>query len=139
MVELGTLANVAEIVGAASVVAGLAYAVWEVRTYRESKRREELSRILEVAQSEAWSRAARRVFRLPDDADLGVIEEDEERGWAVNHVAISLNFIGFLIHEGVHPLEMGGRAQAGAHLALWRKIRRWVDAAEQTAGEPIFV
>lgn len=141
MVELGTVANVAEIVGGASVVAGLLYALWEVRRFRREERREAaLALWQEIGTSESWSRAMRRVYRLPDDADPQVIEEDPERAAAVNQVATALNVHGFLAHDGFVPVEMNARAQAGVHLGLWRKIRRWVAVVEETSDNPeVFV
>lgn len=141
MVELGTLANVAEIVGAASVVAGLFYAWWEVRKFREEKRRQAgMALWQDVGTSEAWSRALRRVYRLPEDADPQIIEEDPERAAAVNHVATALNIHGFLVYDGVVPADMSAQAQAGIHLDVWRRIRLWVETIEQTGGNPeVFV
>lgn len=137
MVDLGTLANVAEIVGAVSVVVGLVYAAWEVRRYREEKHRQSgMALWQEIGGSEAWTRAVRRVWRLPDDADPSVIEEDPERSEAANQVATMLNVNGFLIHEGIMPADLAARSQGGSHLVLWRKIRRWVEAAEEQGGSP---
>lgn len=137
MVELGTWANVAEIVGGVSVVLGLVYAVWEVRRYREEKRREAgMALWQDIGASEVWTRAVRRVWRLPDDADPAIIEEDPERGAAVNQVANLLNIHGWLVYEGVTPAEMSARSQAGTHLVIWRKIRRWIRASEEAGENP---
>lgn len=137
MVELGTLADVAEIVGGISVVAGLLYALWEIRRFRAEQRRESgLALWQEIGTSEHWNRALRRVWRLPEDADPEIIEEDPDRAAAVNQVATTLNIHGILVYEGLAPFDLHARAQAGLHLGVWRRIRRWVAVVEETSDNP---
>lgn len=139
MVELGTLANVAEVVGGAAVLTGLAYAVWEIRRYREQQRREAGMRWLETFQSEAWARSVRRVWRLPDDADPAVIAEDPGREAAVNHFVTVMNIWGFLVHDGIVPEDLASRAAAADVMPVaWRKLRRWVRAVEEVGGTQPF-
>lgn len=134
MVELGTLANIAEIVGGIAVITGLAYAVWEVRRYQEQKRRDAAMRWLEAFWSREYARSIRRVWRLPDDADPALIGEDPEREIAVVHVVNVHNLWGWLVHEGVVPEELVASPDARVAPVVWRKTRRWVRATEEQGG-----
>ncbi len=67
---LETLANLAELIGGAAVLGGVAFAVWQIRQYRQQRRDAAAIEIVRTIQSREFAEAFRLLSRVPDGISL---------------------------------------------------------------------
>lgn len=127
MVELGWAANVAEIVGASTVLVAVLVGWMEVRQARHERRRQTARDQAEVLGSMEWARAISRVWQLPDEIPAREMGEDQELADAANFVAANLNNLGYMVNRGlIEPEDMKGLNWRPTYRMCWRKLRRFV-------------
>ena len=122
MGDLGTFANIAEIIGVIIVVGGVAFAVVQIRDFR--RQRFELATIEAVRtfQSPELNRAFRVLQGLPDGFsihDMGKFESDVQD--AVLLVATTYESLGVLVHRRVVSLDLVGELMGGSIQTAWAK------------------
>lgn len=125
---LQTLANLAEIIGGAAVVGGVAFAMWQVRQYREQRRDLAAIEIVRSLQSPEFIDAFRLLSRVPDGIGLQALRDHgEDYENAAIRIGAMGETIGFIVHRGVAPLELVREQAGGLLLLMWRKLHVWVD------------
>ncbi|NNM06110.1 MAG: hypothetical protein HKO65_13560 [Gemmatimonadetes bacterium] len=71
---LQTLANLGEFLGGMAVIAGVVFAVIQIRQYREGKHREIALELLRSFQTPDFARALRAVYNMPEGLTKAEIE-----------------------------------------------------------------
>ena len=71
---LQTLANLGEFLGGMAVIAGVVFAVIQIRQYREGKQREIALELLRSFQTPDFAKALMTVYNMPGDLTKGEIE-----------------------------------------------------------------
>jgi hypothetical protein len=121
-VDVSTLAN---IVNAIAVTAGLIFAAVQIRYYRQRRRRDSMLELVRSFQSPAFTSALRRVFSLPDNADVQKIREvlgpDGED--AVYLVSLTWESIGVLVFRRELELDLVEDFFSGPILLSWQKLK----------------
>src|SRR5438445_11457291 len=69
------ISNIANLINAFAVTAGVIFAAAQIRYYRHRRRRESMLELVRSFQSPAFTSALRRVLSLPDDANTKTIHE----------------------------------------------------------------
>lgn len=127
MTELDTLADLAEIFGAAVVLGGLAFAVIQMLHYRQQRRETAAIELLRSFQNPEFSRALRAVLTLPKN--LGS-QEMEERGRgdqdAIMVVVLTFESIGLMVFRGIVPLQMVNELLGGVCVESWARLERYM-------------
>lgn len=135
MVELGWAANVAEIVGASTVVIAVVLGWIEIRQARRERKRKtalDLSRSFSME----WARAIAYVWQFPDDVPARELAEDFEALCAANFVAMELNNRAYMFYKGViHPEELEAENTRPTVRVGWRKLRRFIRGSRIAADD----
>lgn len=126
MVELGWAANVAEIVGASTVVIAVVLGWIEIRQARRERKRKAALDQTRLSSMD-WARAVASVWQLPDDVPSRELAEDFETLAAANFVAMGINETAHMLHqEVIQPEDTEGMNWRPVCRVSWRKLRRFV-------------
>jgi hypothetical protein len=131
--DLSTLAN---LINAIAVTAGVIFAGVQIRHYRQRRRRDDMLELVRSFQSQAFTRALRRVNSLPDGADrqticeaLGPDGEDD-----VFLLGLTWESLGLLLFRREVTLELMDDFFSGAISISWRKLHVFVEEDRRTTG-----
>jgi len=124
-VELQILFNV---IGTTTVIIGFVYATVQFRAFLRSRQQETaLTLIGTTTPPDLFSRSARRIFALPDDAPLDAVHAlGPELEQAVIQACINYEHLGYLVHARMIPLHLADEMSGGMIRLTWRKFRGYV-------------
>ena len=128
MTDLSTLANLAEIFGAAVVVGGLGFGVVQLQHYRQQRRETAAIELLRSFHNPEFSRSLRAVLALPRGvrkSEMGGCSEGEEN--AIMVVVLTFESIGVMVFRGIVPLEMVDELLGGVCVESWRQLENYND------------
>lgn len=135
MADLGTLANLAEIFGAATVAGGVAFAVLQIRHLRAQRMETAAIELVRSFQSPEFVRAVRIVWELPDGLDAEALVA---RGPEVEEAAITVGSVfetlGVMVFHRIAPLAIVQDLMGGTVQVAWRKLRPYAEATRREAG-----
>lgn len=123
-----SLATALDVVVALAVVAGVIFALAELRHATRSRRDHAAVDIVRTVQTQEVRRAVARVLKLPNDADPAVIRADPTLLEAALAVDSACEMWGSLVFEGVVDHHMLDRMVGGWVRGTWMRLRRWVEA-----------
>ncbi len=126
MIDLNTLANLAEIFGAFVVVGGLGFAVIQMQHYRGQRRETAAIELLRSFQNPEFSRSLRAVLGLPKGvrkSDLGECSDGEKN--AIMVVVMTFESIGVMVFRGIVPLEMVNELLGGVCVESWARLNQY--------------
>jgi hypothetical protein len=126
--DLNTLANLAEIIGALIVVGGLWFAVVQLLHYRQQRRDLAAIELARAFQSPAFAQAFRLIMSLPD----GICAKDlRERDVSYENAAIQVSFtlesVAIMVHRRVVDLDTVWELMGRIVLDVWDKLKCWVE------------
>ncbi len=127
MTDLTTLANLAEIFGAAVVVGGLGFGVVQLHHYREQRRETAAIELLRSFHNPEFSRALRSVLDIPIGAhkkDLGECSTDQES--AIMVVMLTFESIGLMVFRNIVPLDMVDELLGGVCVECWGRLNNYI-------------
>lgn len=133
VVDLGTAANVAEIVGAVAVVGGIAFALVQLNNFQRQR-----TDAGAIAAFQLWSDVDSliqldRVYALPDNAPPETIDADPDTREAVYATYNRLELMGLFVYQRLVRLQYANEWAGGAVRVSWRKLRPWIEAKRKTA------
>jgi len=131
LVDLSILLN---FVTTVAIVAGVVFALVELRQANRNRRDYTAADIVRTIQTQEIRRAARRIFELPVDADPTLVNADLEMREAALAVDSACEMWGALVFEGVVDTHMLDRMVGGWVRGLWRRLRRWVESERAATG-----
>lgn len=123
---LNTVANVAEILGATSIVGGLTFAIVQVRHYRAMQRDAIATNLMQTFYSSDLAEAFALLQEIPDDTgleELRVMGREYYR--AATLVVTSFETMGLLVFKRIAPLELVHELAGGVVVVMERKLHRW--------------
>ena len=124
--DLNTLANLAEVIGAIIVIGGLGFGFVQLNHFR--RQRHDLA-ALELArsfQSPEFAHALRLVLSLPDGVSKAELEEmDPQYEDAAMLVSLTLESVGIMVHRRITSLDIVWELMGGVVLAAWKKLEVW--------------
>ncbi len=126
MNDLATLANLAEIFGAAVVIVGVAFAVVELRSFQRQRLEAAAMELVHAWQSSEFTRAFTVVQALPDHLSAAELRADgAETETLAMVIGNTLESIGVMVYRRIVPLALVNELMGGAVVYLWRKLERW--------------
>ena len=132
--ELGTLANLAEVFGALAVIVALVLGWIELRHYQRQRADVAAFELARSVQSADFLRAWRTVLSLPADVDAATIRERGAEDACLNLV-VALETYGVMVQRGVLPLEIIDDLMGGSIRELWRRMEPWVRSVRAHQGD----
>ena len=140
MTDLETLANLAEVLGAITIIGGLLFAVVQIRQYRRQLRETATLELMSTFQTPEFARAFRVLRSLPDDIpSTELTAKQSEVEAAAMSVCAVYETIGVLVFRGILPFRVVEDLTGGAIVLCWRKLRTWIEETRvETSNERLF-
>lgn len=134
---LETLANVAEIVGATTIIIGLLFGWAQIREHRNHRRDLVAVDLMKSFYGQDFARAIHTIRSLPD----GVSADDlRERGAHVEEcavvVAMTFETMGLLVFQRVAPFSLVRELAGGMVVVMWTKLSSWADTIREEQSQP---
>ncbi len=136
-VPLQTLANLAEIIGAGSIVTGLIVGWFHIRHLRAQQRDAIAINLAQTFYSPDLAHAIALLLKLPDGISLAEIRargQDYEQ--AAITVATSFETMGLLVHKGIAPMQLVLDLAGGIVATMSRKLARWQEELREEQQQP---
>ena len=133
MADLATLADLADVVGAAVVVGGVAFAVVQLRQYRRQREDTGAFTVLQQWADAESLKALDAVYALPDSAPAEIVEAANARG-EVTKIYNRLELMGMMVHARMLPISTANEWAGGAVRVSWRKLRPWIEGKRTSIG-----
>ena len=137
MADLTTLANIAEILGSASIVGGVVFAIIQIREFRAQRREAVTVELLRSFSDPQLAHAVNLIRELPDGLSA---EELRSRGQEYESAAIMVSTtyetIAFLVFREMTSFSMVSELTGGLALVMWRKLARWMESVREEQAQP---
>jgi hypothetical protein len=135
--DLATLANIAEILGALTIVGGVVFAVAQIREFRTQRRQAVAVELIRSFHSPEFAQAVNLVRELPDGVSA---EELRSRGPEYERAAVTVSTtyetIALLVFRGMTSFSMARDLTGGLAVVMWRKLARWTDSVRAEQDQP---
>ena len=139
MIDLATLADIADILGGLAILGGGIFAVVQLREFREQRRQAVAVELVRSFGEPAHANAVNLIQELPDGASAELLRSkgrDYER--AAIMIAITYETIGLLVFRQMASFSLVQELTGGLTVVMFRKLRPWMDAVRQEQGHRSF-
>ena len=137
MADLATLANIAEILGALTIVGGVVFAVIQIREFRTQRREAVAVELIRSFHDPQLAHAVNLILELADGVSA---EELRSKGPEYERAAIMVSTtyetIAFLVFRQMTSFSMVRELTGGLAVVMWRKLSRWMDTVRQEQAQP---
>ena len=124
--DLDTLANLAEIFGAVTIVGGAVFAVVQIRQMRWQRRDAAAIAFLDSVQDGEFARAYLRVLQLPDEISVDELRQRETKfEEAAIFLATNFETVGLMVYRDLVDFEIVRDLIGDAVVAIWKKLKVW--------------
>lgn len=133
--DLGTLANLAEILGAIVVIGGVGFAVIQIRQFRRQRLEAAAVELVRSFQSADFNRAHALLLALPkgaSPAELRQRSSDAETQAMI--LSTTFESLGVLVYNRILPIEIVEQLLGGTVVSFWEKLQHWVNAVREEQG-----
>lgn len=123
--ELSVIANIAEIIGASSIVFGLIFGLIQVSHFRAQQRNSVASNLAQTFYNPTLAKAIALIQTIPEDTSLEELREmgDEYMDAAVT-VTTSFETMGLLVYRRIAPFDLVQDLVGGIVCTMSRKLKR---------------
>ena len=132
MKDLPTIANLAEIFGAIVVVAGVVFAVIQIRLFRRQRLEAAAIEVIRTWLSPEFTKAFSIIQKLPDGisaAKLRTYSPDCESLAMI--IGNTFEGFGVMVYRRIVPLVLVDELMGGAVVFLWFKLASWVEESRK--------
>lgn len=138
--DLNTLANLAEVFGAITIVGGAVFAIVQMRQMRTQRRDAAAIAFLDSVQDGEFARAYLRVLQLPDEISVDELRQREAKfEEAAIFLATNFETVGLMVYRDLVDFEIVRDLIGDAVVAIWRKLRLWtLEQRKLQARETVF-
>lgn len=136
-ISLATWANLAEIVGAGSIITGLVFGWFQVRVYRAQQRDIVAINLVETFYNDSLARALTLLQPLPDGLGIEELQRygDEHVNAAIT-VTTSFETMGLLVYKRIATMELVLDLAGGIIITMNRKLNVWQNEVRQAQSQP---
>lgn len=135
--NLDTVANWADIIGAFLVITGVIFGVIQIRYYRAERHENATMEIMRTFQTVEFTSALRMINQYQSDcrrsAQTTVTPELQE---AMLLITTSLESIGLMVYRRLVPFRLVQQLMGGTIQAAWVILRDYVELTRETTGRP---
>lgn len=135
---LAEIANLAEIIGALTIISGAGFGLYQLAEFKKQRREQIASELMKTFYSPELSKAVTLIRSLPDGSSADVLRED--LGPAGEAAAIQLCTIfetmGVLVHERIAPFELVEQLAGGMICVMYRKLSPWLSTVRLEQKQP---
>jgi hypothetical protein len=137
--SLTTLASLAEIIGACSILTGLVFGLFQIRQYRAQQRDAIAINLSQTFYNRDLARAITMMQRVPDGASLRDIRAmGPKYETAALTVCTSFETMGLLVFKRIAPLELVLDLAGGMMSVMRIKLAIWMKDIREEQRQPSF-
>jgi len=138
-VDLGTLADIADILGVIAIVGGGIFALVQLREFREQRRQAVAVELVRSFSEPAHANAINLIQELPDGAPAELVRaKGREHERAATMMAVTYETIGLLVYREMASFALVQELTGGLTVVMWRKLQPWVAAIRTEQSHPRF-
>ncbi len=135
--NLQTLANIAEIVGALLVITGVLFGLMEVRHYRQQRQEAASMEIMRAFQSHDFTRSLRLVMDYEQECQrCGEETIPQELQDAALLVSTTLEAVGLMVFQRIVPFRLIQQLMGGTIQASWRVLQPHTEWLREKLSRP---
>ena len=135
--ELGTLADLAEIFGAVVVIGGVVFAVIQIQLYRRQRIEAAAMATMRSFTSSEFIEGFRLLTALPDDISMEELRQlGPEFEPAAMKLAMIIETVGVMTYHRIGTFRIVDDVIGGGIMLLWKKLNRWVYQFREEKGVP---
>jgi hypothetical protein len=140
MAELETIANIAEIFGALTVIGGVFFAAIQIRQYRQQRRDAAAIELVHSFRNPELARAFQLIRVLPDGVSAAQLRgDDSQLEEAAGTIGMTFETMGLLAFRHVAPFAVVYELTGDSVVFFWKKLSLWVEEARaEQAQESVF-
>ena len=139
MADLASIANIAEIVGGLAIVTGGAFALVQLREFREQRRQAAAVELVRSFSEPTHANAVNLIQELPDGASAELLRsKGREYERAATMIGITYETIGLMVFREMASFAMVQELTGGLTVVMWRKLEHWVKAVREEQGHRSF-
>ena len=137
MTDLTTLANLAEIFGALTIVGGTVFAIFQIREFRAQRRQAVAVELLRAFHDPELANALNLIRKLPDRVEAEALRSmGPEYERAAVMIATTYETIAILVFRELASFSMVRELTGGVAIVMWRKLERWMETVRQEQAQP---
>ena len=127
MIDLTTIANLAEIAGGIAIISGGIFAVVQLREFREQRRQAVAVELVRSFSEPEHANAINLIRELPDGATAELLRsKGREYERAATMVAVTYETVGLLVFREMASFALVYELTGGLTVVMWRKLEAWV-------------
>lgn len=135
--DVDQIAAIAEILGAATIITGLIFGAFQIRSHRIQQRNAVASSLAKTFYNPEFARAVLQLQKLPDGAPAADVSEgDCKFNDAAVIVSTSFETMGLLVFRKIAPFELVMDMAGGMCVSMHRKLANWIDATRLEQNQP---
>lgn len=124
--SLADWADIADIIGACSIVSGLLFGLMQIRYFKAQQRDAIATNLTQTFYSKDLADAMALLQSVPNDITLEEMRElGQEYVAAANTVTTSFETMGLLVYKRIAPLQLVTDLAGGIITVMARKLRQW--------------
>ena len=136
-ISMSTLANVAEIIGAGSIITGLVFGWFQIRYFRARQRDAVAINLMQTFYSQGLAQSIALLQPLPDGISLDEMRaEGTEYVKAAIAVTTSFETMGLLVFRRIATLDLVLDLAGGIVVTMTRKLRDWQNDMREVQDQP---
>ena len=135
--SLSTIANIAEIIGAGSIITGLIFGWFQIRHFRAQQRDAVAINLMQTFYSDDLAEAIALLQPLPDGVRLEELQSmGNEYVKAAITITTSFETMGLLVFKGIATMDLVLDLAGGIVTTMTRKLRAWQNDMRESQQQP---
>jgi hypothetical protein len=136
-IPLSTLANLAEIIGAGSIITGLLFGWFQIRHFREQQRNSVAINLMQTFYDQDLADAMATLQPVPDGIGLDEMRElGPEYMRAAITVTTSFETMGLLVFKRIATIDLVLDLAGGIVITMSRKLQVWQNDLREAQNQP---
>lgn len=139
MPDLNFYSNVAQILGAITIVGGGAFAVFQLMEFRGQRRDTVAVELMREFYNADFARAVTMIKDLPDGitaAEMKARGPDYEQASFI--IGMTYETMGLLVYRQIASFDLAHELTGGLIEVMWRKLHVWVETIRMEQSHPRF-
>ena len=136
-IPLATVANIAEIIGAGSIITGLLFGWFQIRHFRAQQRDAIAINMMQTFYSDKLAQAIAILQPVPDGISVDELQmKGSEFVSAAVTVSTAFETMGLLAFKRIAPLDLVLDLAGGIITTMNRKLRNWQNGMRESLDQP---
>ena len=139
MITLDIAANIAEVIGALTIIGGMLFGYIQLREYRKQNLGMVAGELIRTFYSPDFALSTNLVRRLPDGASAEEIRSmNPKYEEAATILCFTFETMGLLMYRRIAPYHLVMEMTGGIIVVMWRKLHVLVETIREEQSQPNF-